>query len=149
LNRERGRLIIVCGLTGSGKTTTAMRLQNEIAATRLSADDWMNFLSIDLYEEKTRAKIEALQWKVGKELLALGLTVIVEWGTWARAERDQLRREARSLGATVDLYYLSAPVDVLFERIQRRGAEDPPITREALEGWIDLFQAPDAEEMAL
>jgi hypothetical protein len=42
----------------------------------------MNCLSINIHEENFHSKIEALQWKVGKELLSLGLTVIVEWGTW-------------------------------------------------------------------
>jgi hypothetical protein len=46
------------------------------------------------------------------------------------------------------LHYLSAPVDVLFARIQQRGTE-PPIQREDLVRWSDMFQPPDAEEMAL
>jgi len=47
------------------------------------------------------------------------------------------------------LHYLSAPVDVLFDRIQRRGMEKPPIARDALSRWFELFQAPTREEMAL
>jgi len=144
-----GKLIIICGLPGSGKTTLAMELQKQSAAIRLSADEWMSFLSVNLYEEEFRGRIEALQWKIGKELLALGMTVIVEWGSWGRAERDALRIEARALDASVDLYYLSAPIGVLFDRIQRRGLEDPPIQREALARWMELFQAPKAEEIAL
>jgi predicted kinase len=81
----------------------------------------MDALSIDIYDEERRAKIEALQWKIAQELLKHGLTVVIEWGTWARSERDVLRLGARALGAAVELHYLSAPVDVLFDRIQRRG----------------------------
>jgi hypothetical protein len=40
-------------------------------------------------------------------------------------------------------------VDVLFERLQRRGRENPPIEREALAQWAEIFQVPTAEEMAL
>ena len=86
---------------------------------------------------------------VAQELLALGATVIIEWGTWARSERDTLRVRARELGAAVELHYLSAPLDVLFERIQRRGMEDPPIEREALGRWSEMFEAPTPEETAL
>jgi predicted kinase len=143
------KLIVICGLPGSGKTTLALKLQSQLPTVRLSADDWMTSLGVNLHHEPFRAKIEALQWQFGKELLVLGLTVIVEWGTWGRSERDQLREEARALGASVDLYYLSAPLDVLFDRIQKRGLEDPPIEREALVRWMDLFQVPTADELAL
>ena len=143
------RLIIVCGLPGSGKTTLALRLENRLHAIRFSADEWLNALSLDIYDEARRDKIEALQWKFAQNLLSLGLTVIIEWGTWARSERDTLRTGARALGAAVELHYLSAPPDVLFDRVQRRGTEDPPIKRDELLRWLEIFQVPTPEELAL
>lgn len=143
------RLIIVCGLPGSGKTTHAKLLQARLGAIRLSPDEWMDALALDLYDEARRERIEALQWQLGQELLALGLTVIIEWGTWGRSERDTLRLGARALGAAVELHYLSAPVEVLFDRIQRRGAEKPLIERDQLLRWVETFQEPTPEEIAL
>src|SRR5713101_7200267 len=143
------RLILVCGLPGSGKTTLARALEGRLGAVRFSPDEWMDALSLDIYDEEARGKIEALQWRFGQELLALGLTVIIEWGTWGRSERDALRLRARALGAAVELHYLSAPADVLFDRIQRRGTENPPIERGALARWFEMFQAPTPEERAL
>jgi predicted kinase len=143
------RLVIVCGLPGSGKTTLAKALESKLRAVRFAPDEWMEALSLSLYDEERRAKIEALQWRIGQELLALGLIVIIEWGTWGKSERDTLRLGARSLGATVELHYLSAPPEVLFDRIQRRGAEHPPIAKAAVSEWFEKFQAPTPEEMAL
>src|SRR5580700_7146377 len=143
------RLIIVCGLPGSGKSTHAKLLETNLGAIRFSSDEWMDALSLDLFDEGRRERIEALQWKFTQQLLANGLTVIIEWGTWARSERDTLRLGARSFGAAVELHYLSAPVDVLFDRIQRRGMENPPIDRDSMSRWFDMFQAPTPEEMAL
>jgi predicted kinase len=143
------RLIIVCGLPGSGKTARARTLEAKLRAVRFCPDDWMEFLSIDIYNEEARGKVEELQWKLAQELLALGLTVIIEWGTWGRSERDALRLRARELGAAVELHYLFAPPDVLFERIQRRGLENPPIEREALLRWYTQFEAPTPEETGL
>lgn len=142
-------LIIVCGLPGSGKTTHAKLLEGKHRAIRLCPDEWMDALSINLYDEEKRAKIEALQWKLGQQLLALGLSIIIEWGTWGRSERDTLRIGAQALGAAVELHYLPAPMDILFARIQRRGMENPSISRDALLQWMEKFQAPTPEEMAL
>ena len=143
------KLIIVCGLPGAGKTTHAKMLEEKLGAIRFCPDEWMEMLSLDLHDEERRAKIEALQWKLGQELLARGLTVIIEWGTWGRSERDTLRLGAKALGAAVELHYLSAPIPVLFERVQHRGMENPPLTMEDLQRCAEVFQTPTAEERAL
>jgi predicted kinase len=144
-----GRLIIICGLPGSGKTTLAKQLESRLAAVRFCPDEWMQTLAIDIYDEETRGKIEALQWNLAQQLLALGLNVIIEWGTWGRSERDALRLGARSLGAAAELHYLQVPEDVLFDRIRRRAMENPPIERDTLSLWFEKFQVPTPEEVAL
>jgi predicted kinase len=124
-------------------------LERRLRVVRLCPDEWLDALSINLYREDVRGKVEALQWKLAQDLLMLGLTVIIEWGTWDRSERDTLRLGARALGAAVELRYVSAPSEVLFERLQRRGRECPPIEQEAVSRWFELFQVPGPEEMAL
>lgn len=149
LTEDGARLVVVCGLPGSGKTTHAKRLEEELDAIRFCPDEWLEALSLDLYDEARRAKIEALQWQLAQEVLRRGVSAIIEWGTWGKAERDALRLGARDIGVPVELHYLSVPVDTLFERVQRRGMESPPITREQLSNWMKVFQEPTSEEISL
>ena len=146
---SRGRLIIVCGLPGAGKTTVATALAQRHHGVRYSPDDWMDALGINLWDEAKRAGIEQLQWQQARSLLALGGTAIIEWGTWARSERDALRDGARALGAAVELVHMDAPIDVLLDRVTRRGRESPPIDRAMLEDASRAFERPSAEELAL
>src|ERR1700753_3609188 len=99
-NQSAGRLIIVCGLPGSGKTTHAKRLERELRAIRFCPDEWITALGGGLWETNLRSPIEELQGKLAHDLLPLGHTVIIEWGTWARSERDALRVGAHAMGAS-------------------------------------------------
>ena len=143
------RLIIVCGLPGAGKTTLARALEQRLGAVRFSPDEWMEALGASLPDEALRAGVEALQWKLSQQLLALGLTIIIEWGTWARSERDALRLRARGLGAAAELHYVHAPMEVLMERIRLRGREQPVIEMSDLGRWLGIFEPPTSEEMGL
>lgn len=143
------RLVIVCGLPGSGKTTHAKRVQQELRAVRFCPDEWMNAMEINLWDAAARERIEKLQWTLAQELLTVGQNVIIEWGTWGRSERDALRTGARALGAAVELHFLDASIEVLFERIRLRNMESPPITIDDVVKWTEVFQRPSAEEMAL
>ena len=142
-------LVIICGLPGSGKTTHARGLEEELSAVRFCPDEWMQALRISLHDEARRDDIEQLQWTQARRLLSLGVSVLIEWGTWGRSERDRLRQEARGIGARVELHYLTAPTDVLFDRVQRRGMEEVPITREEFETWDALIDIPAQDEMTL
>ena len=143
------RLIIVCGLPGSGKTSHAKRVEQKLRAIRLCPDEWMDALEIGLWDSKVRERIEKLQWQLAQEILALGHNVVIEWGTWGRSERDTLRAGARALGAAVELHFIDAPVEVLFERIRQRNRESPAITFEDIVKWNEGFDRPSEEEMAL
>lgn len=149
----QGRLVILCGLPGSGKTAEAKRIEDRYDAVRLCPDEWMAALGFDRFDEAVRDRIERLQWDLARRLLTLGGRVVIEWGTWGRVERDRLRAGARAVGAAVELRFLDAPLDALWERVRTREADGvangPPLCRDDLEAYAAVFQAPDAEELDL
>ncbi len=150
--RSPGRLIIVTGLPGSGKTALGKELATSMPAIRLRPDDWMMASGIDLWDAVVRRRIEQFQLTLALDLLRAGNNVVIEWGVWARQERDALREAARSIGAPVELRYVSAAIDELWRRIVRRDLEghwgSRSITRQELEEWSRIYQPPTSEEMA-
>ena len=147
------RLILICGLPGSGKTTLAKQLAPKVPAVRLSPDEWKHDLGIDYYDEQGRVQLENRLWRLGQELLTLGQSVILENGFWAREERDELRLGARTLGVAVELHYLDAPVEELWRRLELRNDEtrpgEVPIKRQDPQKWALQFEAPDEAERSL
>ena len=118
-----GRLLLLMGLPGSGKTTLAIQLAASLPACRMCPDDWMMASGIDFWDEATRTRIEAFQADLSLGLLRAGQNVVIEWGVWAREERDALRNAARKIGAQVELHYLTATTDELWKRIVKRDLE--------------------------
>ena len=143
--------MIFCGLPGSGKTTLATQLAEELGAVRLCPDEWITHLGADHYDQPLRARVESLQWELAQSLLLRGQPVVIEWGVWHRWERDALHRWAREHDVPVELRYLEAPIEVLVQRIQARNEHQPwgtvPITEQDLRQWAQEFEPPTKEEL--
>jgi predicted kinase len=163
----RPALIVYCALPGAGKTTAARERAREIGAIgfspirfspirfspiRFSTDEWMADLGLD-YFDPLRDRVQARLDRLWRELLEHGQSVILEDGSWTRAERDELRRVARDFGATTELHVFDIPVEELWRRLEGRnerpGRGEVPITRELLDESLQRFEAPDAAELAL
>jgi predicted kinase len=150
---NEARLILTCGLPGAGKTELAKRLAAVRSAVRLTKDEWLWALDSTPWDEPTRERVERELWRLAREILCLGVSVVLDFGLWARIERDEMRAAARELGIGVELHYLDVGPGELWRRIQARNAGPPwaghPIRRADLDGWLRVFQAPDAAELAL
>jgi predicted kinase len=151
--RSSTRLVLICGLPASGKTTLARQLAPTIPAIRLDKDQWTTELGLDVWDDELRLRVEAQLWALAQELLANEQSVILEWGHWARAERDEKRLGARALGVGVELRYLEVPLEELIERAERRNTTGEwtaaPMTRAHFEEWATVFEPPDEDEMQL
>ena len=151
--RDRTRLVLICGLPASGKSTLARQLAPRIPAIRLDKDRWVAQLGGDVWDDAFRVRLERQLWALTQELLVRGQSVILEWGHWARVERDEKRIGARALGVGVELHHLDAPLQELVDRADRRTRSGEwtasPMTRAHFEEWATIFQPPDEEELLL
>lgn len=148
-------LFLMCGLPGSGKTTLAQQLERKYRALRLTPDEWVVRLFGDSPPPPTldwcRAPVESVQWSVAARALSLGVNVILDFGFWSRAEREDYRARAEALGARSELYFLDAPRQVLWSRLEARNAALPPymfrVSEEQLNEWWGIFEPPTSDEL--
>ena len=137
LRRARPMLLLVSGVSGSGKSTVALELLQALGALRLRSDAERKRLAgvavtarptpeqaRTLYgttmTQRTYARLNA----IAADLLRAGLNVVVDAAALRRDERDAMRRLAQAAGADFRIVECLAPEPVLRERITRRIAEN-------------------------
>lgn len=143
------------GLPCSGKSTLARKLEHEHSALRLTPDEWQIRLfgqDAEAPEHHTRhTLIETLQWEVASRALVLGINVILDYGFWAREEREDFRARAKQLGARSEVHFLDVPEHELLRRLAQRNAQGSPlafhIPEEMMRPWIAFFQKPTPDEL--
>ena len=148
---EPGRLFVMVGLPGAGKTTRARQIEAERRAVRLTPDDWIMPLFGDPEPEDKRDVLEGRFVWLALRSLRLGMNVVLDFGVWSRDERMALRALAASVRASCELVYLEIEPDEQKRRTDRRFRADPGATFEMsgddLERSIQLFQVPDRGEL--
>jgi predicted kinase len=144
-------LFLLCGLPGSGKTTLARQLEREQPALRLTPDEWMGPLFGTGHDEPKRAIVEALQWEVAEKALALGVSVVLDWGFWSRTERDDFRSRAAALGADAEVRFLDVPRNELSRCLAVRNAAFLPgtfrVTDVEIDSYTTRFEPPTSDEL--
>lgn len=149
-------LHLLCGLPGSGKTTRATELEAAGQGVVLNANQWVCELYPDDAEAAARDHrnplVERVQWELAERLLTSGVGVVLDWGLWARSERDHYRHRAEALGATVRIVFLDVPIDELHGRIAARNDDLPPgtfrISPRELDEWAAAFEPPSQDELS-
>jgi len=150
-------LHLMVGLPCSGKTTLAQKLEHEQSALRLTVDEWhIRLFGQDAEEPEHDARhtlIEMMFWKVASRALELGTNVILDFGFWAREEREDYRSRAKDIGASSEIHFLDVPTDELMRRLMARNSQSSPesfyIPEEMMKPWIVFFQRPTPDELEL
>lgn len=144
-------LHLICGLPASGKSTLASKLEQELPALRLAPDAWIKKFNDDGHNKGKRKLVESIQWDVARQVLKLGVDVVLENGFWSKQEREQYRQQAAELGAETQLHFLDVPLEELKRRLVIRNANLPEgafyIAPELIDRFALEFEAPTTEEM--
>ncbi len=148
-------LHLMVGLPFSGKTTLAQRLEIEKAALRLTPDEWQVCLfgqdAKEPEHDSRHSLIEAMLWNIASRVLELGTNVILDFGFWAREEREDYRLRAKKLGASSEVHFLDVSEDELMRRLEERNSQSSQesfyISAEMMKPWIAFFQKPTPDEL--
>lgn len=146
----RPKLYLICGLPGAGKTTRAIAITKATGAVRLCPDEWLVAMGISLVDYPIRFRLQDQLIQHGEILLRAGVSVIVEFGSWSRDERERIRQIAVQTDATTELHFVDAPLPELARRVRERGGPDAQrLIEEVLLKFPEKFERPTAEETAL
>src|SRR5438876_11940547 len=88
------RLYLICGLPGAGKTARSHAIAATTDAIRMCTDEWLDAVGISLVDYPARFRLEPYLLKHAEQLLRAGVSVIVEFTSWSRTEREAIRSVA-------------------------------------------------------
>jgi uncharacterized protein len=147
---QQGKLILMSGVSGSGKSTTAKYLARKLPAIQIRSDAVRKHLGgislqerggDDLYTAEMTEKTYARLLNLGMMLAKQGFTVILD----AKYDKQHLRQDAIAQAEKhqipLQIVYCTAPVEVVQSRLAQR-------TGDIADATVDLLplQLQQAEE---
>jgi uncharacterized protein len=162
LARPAPVLLLMCGLSGSGKTWLARRLAQSLPAVHVRSDverkrragldalaRCRSGVAAGLYSSGTSAQVYDDLARAAEDILSGGATAIIDATFLQCEQRTRFVQLGGRLGALVRLIYCEAPVHALRARIAARAASgtDPSEADESVLDWqLSHFELPRPEE---
>jgi aminoglycoside phosphotransferase family enzyme/predicted kinase len=138
---RQGRVLIMSGLSGSGKSTTARQIAAKIGAIHIRSDAVRKHLggvplydkgNASLYTPEMTEKTYARLLDLGISLAQAGYSVILD----AKYDRQSLRQaviqQATDQQLPLQIIQCEAPVEVLHQRLQQRTGDIADATTDVL-----------------
>ena len=152
------RVVIMCGVSGSGKTFFSRRLE-QLGFRRISSDGivWDKYGSDFTHFPPSRQKeiFMSAQHDLAEQMVSLidaGDKVVVDSTMCRRSKRNHMRALCLSKGINPAIVYMSAPLHILQERLSNRkdtGPDDQRVDDDNLKQYYTNFETPSADENAL
>ena len=149
---EQAKAILICGKICCGKSTYTETLRRERHAAVLSCDD----LTLALFDEqlgndheRVTQKAQSYLLQRARELLKLGVPVILEWGFWTKESRKSASRFFREQGFETEWHYLDISEEAWRRNIQKRNETGGGyfVDENLMKKCEELFEAPGPEEI--
>lgn len=116
-------LYVLTGLPGAGKSRRAQAIIDATGAVHVDMDNAMRERGISIVDYDARFAIQPEVEARIAPLLASGASVVAEFGSWTRDERDRIRGCAEPSGARTELHWLDASPEECIRRLHGRGGE--------------------------
>lgn len=153
--KSQGKLIIMSGLSGSGKSTTAQQLAQKYNAIYIRSDAVRKHLAgiglqqrgdESIYSQEMTSKTYQRLLELGKMLVRQGFTVILDAKYDRICWRKQVIAFTQSDKLPLEIVYCSAPPEVLCGRLQQRSQDISDATPDLLAAQQAAFEAFTPEE---
>jgi predicted kinase len=154
-------LHLVCGATGAGKTTYALRLCDDLGALHLSIDDWMvTLFGPDApsppqwpWIAERLARCEALILRTATQAARRGLPAVLDLSFLQADQRARAARAAREAGLAVKLHLLDPDRETRWARVAASNEAKGEtyrlaVSRPMFDFIESVWQRPSAAEMA-
>jgi uncharacterized protein len=148
---KQGRLIMLSGLSGAGKSTVGKQIAESLGGIQLRSDAVRKHLGKiplltkgdrSLYTPEMTAQTYQQLLALGEKLAAQGFTVILDAKYDLQSLRAALIDLAQNMGITLDIIHCTAPEQVLIDRLTQRTGDVADATVDLLAsqqaGWEDF-----------